>query len=365
MILKHKSIVVKSMVAGFVTTLLLSGCGGSSSSASKGADAAYSSDYKTYEEAAYDYDYAYDMADSVAEENGVSAMPSSKKADEVQDNSRKLIKTVNMTVETNDMDGLLNDIESKLENVGGYIEYSNIDNGSAKYKNSSRSASLTIRVPSKSLDSFLNNVSDISNVITKNTDVTDVTLQYVDVEAKKESLKTQEKRLLELLGEADSIDEIIYIDEKLTEIQYQMDSAERQLRSYDNQVDYSTISLNISEVVEFTPIDTPSRWEKMAKDFVDNIYGVCGGFLDFIAGFIAALPYLVFWAIIILLVVLIVKACIKLGKKSKEKKLLKQQEDIKKRYAEEMKKKELEGPSVSASEVKPENVEDKKDSDNI
>ena len=58
-------------------------------------------------------------------------------------------------------------------------------------------------------------------------------------------LETEQQRLLELLETAESLDDILTIESRLTEVQYELDSKESQLRTYDNQIDYSTVYLDL------------------------------------------------------------------------------------------------------------------------
>ena len=96
-------------------------------------------------------------------------------------------------------------------------------------------------------------VEGVSNITYRQENVEDVTLDYVDVESRKKMLETEQQRLLELLETAESLDDILTIESRLTEVQYELDSKESQLRTYDNQIDYSTVYLDINEVVRYTP----------------------------------------------------------------------------------------------------------------
>lgn len=292
--------------------LVLSACGSSDSAeaVALGNNAKSAGSYAAYDD-------MYSAAEAYVEEE-YEEMPASKSEQvEVNDTSRKLIKNVDISAETNDMDAMINNIQNRVDACGGYVEYSYSDNGGYYNSNYSRHADYTIRIPAKNLDAFLENVAEISNIIYKNVNVTDVTLQYVDVEARKSSLETEQSRLLELMEKAETVEDIITIETRLSDIRYELESAERQIRSYDNQVDYSTVTLSISEVKEYTPVEEPSRLEKMTGGFVDSLKGVGNGFLDFFTGLVIALPYLVVWAAIILAIVFIIRAIIKKSKKKR------------------------------------------------
>lgn len=303
MLLNKKVTVLSALVAS--TVLLLTGCGSESSDS-------YATSYKEAGYAAEEYD--------MVEEAAFAATGDTNQTSEVkvQDTSRKLIKNVDLNVETNDLDAMMAGINERINAYGGYVEDSYVYNGSgSRYSN--KNASIKARIPADKLDEFINNVAEVSNVISKNINVTDVTLEYVDTQARKDSLDTQQKRLLELMEQAETVEDIIYIEDRLTDIRYQLDSAERQIRTYDNQVNYSTVNINVDEVKEYTPVEEKSRWETMIEGFIDSIQGVCEGILDFIVGFIIALPYLVVWGLVIFIIVFIVRKIVKHKKTKKNK----------------------------------------------
>lgn len=235
--------------------------------------------------------------------------------------SRKLIKTVDMNVETQEFDTLMTAIENQVDVLGGYIESLNTYNGSSYYyRSGTRSADLTIRIPKNQLNDFLSTVTDISNVIRRSDNVEDVTLAYVDLESHREALRTEQTRLLELLERAESIEDIITIEERLSNIRYQLESMESQLRTYDNKVDYSTVYLSIEEVEVFTPVEEATVWERITGGFVDSLQSIGNGFVEFGIWFVINIPYMVVWAVVIAIIVLIIMAVSKRSKKNKVKK---------------------------------------------
>ena len=78
---------------------------------------------------------------------------------------RKLIRTVNLEAETEALDSLLNAVDAKVRELGGYIENRNVYTGSAysSYQQTRR-AELTVRIPAKQLDAFINHVSEAGNI---------------------------------------------------------------------------------------------------------------------------------------------------------------------------------------------------------
>lgn len=221
---------------------------------------------------------------------------------------RKLIKTVNMDVETREYDKLLSAVENKVTELGGYIESLDAYNGSTYYSyRSTRNANLTIRIPKDRLEEFQNTVSELGNVTSRSENVQDVTLTYVDLQSHRDALRTEQERLLQLLEQAESVEDIITIEQRLSDVRYQLESMESQLRSYDNRVDYSTVYLYIDEVEVYTPVEEETVWERISTGFVDSLKNIGEGLKEAAIWFVIHIPYLVIWAIVIAVIVLILK----------------------------------------------------------
>ncbi len=298
-----------------IAAMALTGCGGASKyAATESAEEAW--DYAT------DDIYMHEMPaeEAVSEEAETETGMGDGETPKVQDTERKLIKTVSMDVETETFDILMQTIQDKVAAVGGYIQSSDTYNGSHYYGESSRNAELTLRIPAENLDAFLATVSDNSNVISRNENVEDVTLQYVDMKSRKEALETEHDRLLELLERAETVEDIITIEGRLSEVRYEMESMEAQLRTLENQVSYSTVHLYINEVVKYTPVKELSTWEKIKTGFSASLYDVGRSICNFVIDLIINIPYIVVWAIIITVAVIIFKIVRKYNKKGAARK---------------------------------------------
>lgn len=223
---------------------------------------------------------------------------------------RKLIRKITMDAETEDMDALLSDINSRIAALGGYIESRNVQNGSAYADHRYRHATLVIRIPAKDLDSFIAQVGDTSNVVSTTETSDDVTMKYVDTESRLKVLRTEEERLLQFLSEAKSINEMLEIEKRLTTIQTEIESLTSQLKTYDNLVDYGTVTLNITEVEIFTVVEEkdPTMGEQIAKAFqssIQSLLNIGKALLVFLLGYS---PYLILIGVIGLGIWLFIRA---------------------------------------------------------
>ena len=306
-----------------MSAVVLAGCGGSSSSDSgsmfksesapaAAAEAAY--DYDTYAEEAMSDDIYESSAGTNSASSGsdTSSAPSDS---EIQSNSnRKLIKTVNLSAETKEFDKLISKVTERINSLGGYAESMNIQGSSFDSVNERRTAYIVARIPANNLDQFVQSVSEASNITSKNESAEDVTLQYADVEAHKDSLKIEQKRLNELLEQADTLENIIELENRLTEVRYEIESYESRLRMMNNQVQYSTVNLNVSEVKDYTPepVYEETFGERVRNGFLESCADAWDTIQDFVVGFVSFLPMLVVLVVILGVVFLIVFGIIKL-----------------------------------------------------
>ena len=314
--MKKKNVFGVLFLSGVVAFSLLTGCGSSNKSASGedyAAESAYEADYGVYEEAEAPAAY----------EDGSSSGTDS--VGQVQNNeNRKLITTVNISAETDDMDKSLGAIENKVKALGGYIEKSDIYNGSYS-SHVSRNASLTVRIPKERLDEFIEVIEGGNNITNKSVNVDDVTLSYVDTESRKNSLRTEEKRLLDIMEKAETVEDIIIIEDKLASVRYELESIESQLRSYDNKIDYSTVYIDLSEVRVFTPVEEESALTRMGNGFKESMSDVIDGIVEFFIWVVVHIPQLIFLLIIAVLIFVICRIVLAASKKSRARKMAKMQ----------------------------------------
>ena len=238
-----------------------------------------------------------------------------------QQTARKLIRTVNMDVETLEFDSFTQFVENRVNEYGGYIESSSI-NGNRYYYDNNRYASLTIRIPEASLDSFVQVLGESATVTYKSERAEDITLQYVDTQSRIKTLQVEQEKLFELLEKADTLDAIIMLESRMSEVRYELENYTARLRVYDNQVSYSTIHLSINEVKRITAAQEETFSEKLQNGFMNSLYDIQDGFLDFVIWLVSNSIYLVFWGVIFLTVGIVIR------KKFHKRKLVKQLKEI-------------------------------------
>ena len=231
---------------------------------------------------------AVDMEAAVPEEGLADSVA---KSDVDVPENQKLIRTLYVDAETENMDELLTKVDARISELGGYVEAREVTNDSIYAQYSNRYASLTIRIPAENVDAFVGHVSEASNITSNRETTEDVTLQYVAVESRIKALETEEARLLELLAKAENMNDLLQIEARLTEVRMELEQVTSQLRVYDNRVNYGTIHLNLREVEEYTEPEPETFWQRITTGLGDSLESLGNGFVNVLAFLIIALPY--------------------------------------------------------------------------
>lgn len=296
---------VEAFLIAVMLVMMTAGCGNSSKMAAEDR-ATVSSGAELDGEYSLDTDETADTG--VTSENGLEAQV---------ENGRKLIRTVSLSLETKEFDSVLTNLSTKTTELGGYIETSTV-NGNSYSHHSTRYASYVIRIPADKLNEFVEVVSELGNVTQKNESVEDVTLRYIDVESHKKALETEQERLLELLSKAENMEEILTIESKLSDIRYEIENYESQLKTMDNQIDYGTVSVYVDEVERVTDTGEKGFFEEIKERFGNSLYVVARGIRGLVIGILGSLPILIVCGGVIAVVVIVVRKILKKRNMRKE-----------------------------------------------
>lgn len=262
---------------------------------------------------------SFAMADSVAVEEfgGFSAARGAESpvlnaggsGDSAEVKPDKIIYSADATVETTDFDSAVSGIAAMVESFGGWVESSSV-NGSNYYdqsrgRASTRSAYYALRIPSERFNELMNALPTLGNVPYSYTYTENVSARYYDTEARLTAYTAQEQRLIEMLEIADTVEDVIAIEEKLTDLRYQIESLQSSLTNWDRQVSYSSIGLTIQEVEEYTPqtVVQPSYGEKLIAAVQNGLENVADFFSSVLLWFVEALPALVLIAVLLFVLI--------------------------------------------------------------
>jgi len=252
--------------------LLLSACGStvsSSGSASVAGTApepapSMSADYQmseTEEKPVSDLASSSGYGDSSSSTNYVSRA--------YTDGEAKLIREAYISVQTTSFTDAVAALNTLVNQHGGYFEDAKMQSGGYYDSNAQRYASYTIRIPEEAYDAFMSAAGNVGHVVSSSESSKDVGEEYYDTELRLKTLTTKQERLLALLDKAEKMEDIISLEDALSDVQYQIEQYTTTLKRYDALVDFSTIRLDLYEVVkvEDDPGETASLGNKLAAAF--------------------------------------------------------------------------------------------------
>ena len=181
---------------------------------------------------------------------------------------RKLVKSVNLNTETKTFDASIEWLKKYISSFNGIIDNSYVDTGDASSANYKKNAYFTVRIPANKLDNFLSKIGDNLNITFKQENIVDVTEDYFDSESRLKSLKIEEENLNEMLKKAKSVDEMIKVEDKLSEVRSNIENINRRIKNYDKQINYSRVDISITEVKDLT--DTKVKADDFSKETLNK-----------------------------------------------------------------------------------------------
>ncbi|MGQ9458439.1 MAG: DUF4349 domain-containing protein [Anaerolineae bacterium] len=175
---------------------------------------------------------------------------------------RMLIRTAQLSITVTDTAKAVQEAKAVAEGLGGYVTSSQM------YKQGERLyATMVLRVPAERFDDALDQIKALAvEVERESVQGTDVTEEYVDLQARLRNLELTEKELQQLLTEVrertQKAEDVLAVYRELTEIRGQIEQLKGRMQYLERQVDFSGIDLNIAPHVLSTPVVEPG-WKPL------------------------------------------------------------------------------------------------------
>jgi hypothetical protein len=182
--------------------------------------------------------------------------------------NRKIIKTGSIRFEVADLDKTKSLISQEVQKLNGYIE---------KEYSDQISQTLTLRIPADKFDLFLENISkNIDKLEHKDISVSDVTDEYIDIDARIKTKKELQNKYTELLKQAKTVAEILNIEKEIGNLQTEIESVEGRMKYLKDQIMFSTLTVTYYK-------DVASEFDFSDK-FINGIKNGWTVFLWFVVG---------------------------------------------------------------------------------
>ena len=274
----------------------------------------------TAAQTAYDYDYgAYDTYEAYPQEDAVALYENSAPAlgarsaaekgaanDSTAEDEKKIVRNAWLTLKTERFDEAVSALCGQIEQAGGVVESRDISGA----KNASRSASLTLSVPSDMLDGVLSGAGEWGEVTREQTSAVDMTSTYTDNASRLESARAKKRQLDALYEKAETMEDIITLTDAIFDVQEEIEWLEGQNRRIDNQASMATLYVTINEKSSAVSAKQPffTRLGRQLADGWEN-------FGEFVSNAVLGLTYALPWVAAAAAVIALARCWIRKKKK--------------------------------------------------
>ena len=223
----------------------------------------------------------------------------------VTDSDRKLVYRFEYNIETKEYEKSLSDLNLKVKEYGGFVESSSYDNTSRRLK----VIDMTIRIPKENSEDFQASLGQIGGITYQAVSTDDLSKIYADTSNQVEVLQAKEARYIELLDQAESIEDILAIEGQLAEVQAQLKFMNQDLKNIDYDVDYNTFNIHLYEVekLDIGVNEKESFSARLANAFSQSLENFTNFVQNFILFFARNLIFIAVLAVIVIVVLWVVK----------------------------------------------------------
>ena len=288
------------------------------SNASEGKNAEYAIEEPAApgweDESFYDGYATSESADIAPEESesGIGRNTSTASAPSVLE-SQKLIYSASVSLDTTDFDKSVDALRNLMASCDAFAEY---EDEWTYGDQELHVLKVTLRVPAENYDKLMTDIDGIEGTVTnRSSQVTNITREYADNGAIIEALEIQEDRLLEMMEKAETIEDMILVEERLSEVQAELNWARTDRSDMDSLVNLSTVSVTITEVRYGTTTAQTGYLTRVGNAFADMWDSLIEGIGDLGIALIYAIPAIV---VLVVIVLLIVRAIRRYNKKHAE-----------------------------------------------
>ncbi len=232
---------------------------------------------------------------------------------------RLIIRNGNITMavdDTREVKKTIEEMVSQYAGQGAFVVSSNEYGGSP---NSSPYISLSIRVPATEFDAAMDQLEGLAAAGTSpsiNEYSEDVTEEFVDIQARTQSLEAARDRLMGLMENAATTEDLLLAEQQLTAREAEIESLKGRMRYLSESARLSRIDIELQPYILSQPVDT--RWRPMetVREALDKLVDGLRWFADFLIVFlIAVVPLLALFGAIIYGIVRFIMWLVRLGKK--------------------------------------------------
>lgn len=181
--------------------------------------------------------------------------------------TRKLIYHAEVRVKVENLDRANAHMDSLTRTYGAYVS-----DASEMRQDGERQHQMKIRVVPSRFQAMLGSLNGLGTLVSKSLSTDDVTAEHADVSARLGTKRALEQRYVALLSQAKKVSDILEIEEKIGQVRGDIEATEGRLKTLNDQVAYSTITLTYFQPIPLIAPDAPviSFSSRLIQSFYDG-----------------------------------------------------------------------------------------------
>lgn len=206
---------------------------------------------------------------------------------------RKIVRNGEFAIETKTPTEDQRKLQFIAESLGGFVVTSEFKSSTGR-SDGSTMVNVILRVPSANFQKATDEIVKLGlRVLHQKTTGTDVTAEFVDLEARLRAKKALEAQYFEIMKRASKISDVLEVQEKLTEVRTEIEQHEGRRRYLENQSALSTITISLQTPAPLVAATQTGFWASVKNSFGDGVDVAVAIVLGIIHFVIVALPIVV------------------------------------------------------------------------
>ncbi|MEH2265791.1 DUF4349 domain-containing protein [Nostoc sp.] len=182
--------------------------------------------------------------------NQASSISQKAEAAPINRSRAQLIKKAAMSLTVNSVDKTVDAVSQIINKQQG--DLIGLKQQQPKSDNPRYTATIQLRIPENRLEPTLEELAKLGTVDSRNITAEDVGDRLVDFQARLTNLQKTEANLQKIMDRSGSITDVLSVSQELSNVRQTIEQIDAQLKSLQNQVAYSTITLNLEAAVSST-----------------------------------------------------------------------------------------------------------------
>ena len=185
---------------------------------------------------------------------------------------RKIIRTARLELQVEKVSAAVTEVEDVAEAAGGWVSSSSVfidepTTSDDETRRRTETATVTIRVPADAYRSVVGQLRGIAEQVkSESSEASEVTEEYTDLQARLRNQEATEAQLLELLDKAETIPDILTVQDKVSQVRLEIERVQGRINVLDSLTSMATITV---ELAAFVPAVAPERGQSWAANAWD------------------------------------------------------------------------------------------------